>query len=264
MIKANNDSIYATVPCQAVIGGTMIRVLLCDDNEPFLESLRTEIRKILKARKIECVIHMYSCVKEIPEHLLSECDIYFLDIDFEKKQYTGIDLAKQIRASNPDAIIIFATNFIEYAPEGYEIQAFRYLLKHDIQEKLEQCMIQAISKLQTDRESMQINISGDILTIPLVDILYIESQGHLALVHVSKKGAQTSKTYRFYSSLGSLENQLSAQGFLRIQKSYLVNMRRMKKYQCKEALLDNSQTLRVSEKNYAEQKKQYLLWKGRR
>ena len=264
MIKANNDSICSAVPCQAVIGGYMVRVLLCDDNTPFLESLRSEIRRILKAHKIEGVIHMHSCVEEIPEYLLSDCDIYFLDVDFDKKQYNGIDLAKRIRKRNPDAIIIFATNFIEYAPEGYEVQAFRYLLKRDIQVKLKECLLQTISKLQTERESMQINISGEILTIPLVDILYIESQGHLALIHVSKKGNQTLKTYRFYSSLANLERELAAQGFLRIQKSYLVNMRRMKKYQCKEALLDNGQILRVSEKNYAEQKKQFLLWKGRR
>lgn len=264
MIKANNDSLYSAVPCQAVIGGYMIRVLLCDDNAPFLESLRSEIRRILKAHKLEGVIHVYSCVEEIPEHLLSDCDIYFLDIDFKQKQYTGIDLAKRIRENNLEAIIIFATNFIEYAPEGYEVQAFRYLLKRDIHIKLEQCLLQTISKLQTERESLQINISGEIQTIPLVDILYIESQGHLALIHVLKKGNQTAKTYRFYSSLANLEQDLAKQGFLRIQKSYLVNMRRIQKYQCNEAQLDNGQILRVSEKNYAENKKQYLLWKGRR
>ena len=264
MIKANDDSICSAVPCQAVIGGYMTRVLLCDDNAPFLETLRREIRRIFRDYKIECIIHSHSCVEKIPEHLLSDCDIFFLDIDFEKKQYNGIDLAKQIRKRNPEAIIIFATNFIEYAPEGYEVQAFRYLLKRDIQVKLKACLIETVTKLQAEQECMQINISGEILTIPLADILYIESQGHLALVHILKKGSQTLKTYRFYSSLANLEKQLSAQGFLRIQKSYLVNMRRMKKYQCKEALLDNGQTLRVSEKNYAEQKKQYLLWKGRR
>lgn len=264
MIKGNNDSICSAVPCQAVIGGTMIRIVLCDDSTPFLESLRTEIRKLLKENKIEGVIYMYECAEDIPEQLLSNCEIFFLDIDFKGKQYTGIDLAKRIREVSPNAVLVFVTNFIEYAPEGYEVQAFRYLLKRDIHSKLEQCLLQTISKLRTERESMQINISGEIMTIPLVDILYIESEGHLAVVHVLKQGNPAPKTYRFYSSLANLEQQLATQGFLRIQKSYLVNMRRIKKYQCNEAELDNGQKLRVSEKNYAEQKKQYLLWKGRR
>lgn len=241
----------------------MIRIVLCDDSAPFLETLSIEIRQILRRNRIEGAIYSYEYTEDIPSYLLSNCDVFFLDIDFNEKQYTGIDLAKRIRKLRPDAVIVFVTNYIEYAPEGYEVQAFRYLLKSNIHSKLEQCLLQTISRLQTERETMQINISGEILSIPIADILYIESQGHLALVHVLKKGNQALKVYRFYSSLANLEKQMAPQGFLRTQKSFLVNMRRIKKYQCNGAQLDNGQTLRVSEKNYAEQKRQYLLWKGR-
>lgn len=241
----------------------MIRIAICDDNPPFMESLRTEIRNILSKQEIDSVIYLFENAEAIPEQLLSSCDIFFLDIDFDGKTYTGIDIARKIRQFQQQAVVIFVTNFIEYAPEGYEVQAFRYLLKSDMPKKLEQCLLQTIEKLQTDQESMQINISGEILTIPLAEILYIESQGHLAVIHVSRQGGKAVKSYRFYSSLGSLEQQLSEKGFLRIQKSYLVNMRRIKKYQCTEAVLDNGTVLKVSEKTYAEQKKQYLLWKAR-
>ena len=99
--------------------------------------------------------------------------------------------------------------------------------------------------------------------MPLTDVLYMESQGHQIIIHIQKTGAKTPQLYRFYASLGSLECQLCTQGFLRIQKSYLVNMRHIQKYRCNEAELDNGEKLPVSEKNYAEQKKQFLLWKGR-
>jgi DNA-binding LytR/AlgR family response regulator len=71
------------------------------------------------------------------------------------------------------------------------------------------------------------------------------------------------KTYKFYSSLASLEEQLADRGFLRIQKSYLVNMRHLRKLQCAQAVLDNGTVLPVSEKTYGEQRQKYLLWKGR-
>ncbi len=242
----------------------MIRVVLCDDSVAFLQTLRIEIREILKRHKEDAVIYTYEKVSNIPEQLIYSCDAFFLDIDLAENEFTGIDFARRIRKEKPDAIIIFVTNFIEYAPAGYEVQAFRYLLKRDIHFNLEPCLLQTLSKLQCERDSMQINISGEIQTISLADILYIESLGHLALIHILKKGNTPQQTYQFYSSLTNLEQQLAPRGFLRIQKSYLVNMRRIVKYQCKEALLDNGQTLRVSEKYYAEQKKQYLLWKGRR
>lgn len=240
----------------------MIQIILCDDNPYFLETLRFEIRKTLKQHKTDAAIRIFQNPECIPEHILSSCDICFLDIDFPGKEYTGIDIARRIRELRMDSILIFITNFIEYAPEGYEVQAFRYLLKSEIHTKLEPYLMQAISRLRTEQESLQLNISGEPITLLLKEILYIESQGHTALIHVSRQGVH--KTYRLYSSLTSLEQGLSPRGFLRIQKSYLVNMRRLKKYQCTEAVMDEGTVLPVSEKNYGKQKRQFLLWKGQK
>lgn len=263
MIKTNQDSANSAIFCQAEIGVNMMRILLCDDNAVFLKSLRCEIRRVLDAYHVEAVIHTIDTPEDITDNLLASCDVFFLDIDFSGRAYNGIDVAKLIRRHKADAIIIFVTNFVEYALEGYEVQAFRYALKNEIPQKLEQYLLETMDKLKAEQEPIQINIAGETVTLQLVDILYIESQGHTAVIHTQKNGMQTSKTYRFYASLTSLEQQLAPHGFLRIHKSYLVNMRRMKKYQCTEAILDNGMTLRVSEKNYAAQKKQYLRWKGR-
>ncbi len=263
MIKANHDLVNSAIPCQAEIGVNMMRILLCDDNAVFLKSLRSEIRRVLDAHHVVAVIHTIDTPEEITEDLLTSCDVFFLDIDFANRKYNGIDIARLIRRHKADAIIIFVTNYVEYAPEGYEVQAFRYALKNEMPQKLEQYLLDTIDKLKVEQEPIQINIAGETITLPLIDILYIESQGHTAIIHTQKIGMQTSKTYRFYAALTNLEQQLAPNGFLRIHKSYLVNMRRMKKYQCTEAILDNGMKLRVSEKNYATQKKQYLRWKGR-
>ena len=241
----------------------MIQIVLCDDNQDFLTSLRTNIRTVLDAHGIDAILHIFENAESIPEHILASADIFFLDIDFGGKEYTGIDIARNIRQFQRDSIIVFVTNYIEYAPEGYEVQAFRYCLKNEINLKLEQYLLQTISKLNSGKETMQINISGETISVALADILYIESQGHAAVIHALKPGSQTDKTYKFSATLTSLEERLGERGFLRIQKSYLANMRRMKRFGCSEAVFDNGAVLPVSEKNYAQQKKQYLLWKGR-
>lgn len=248
--------------CQAEIGAKMIRIILCDDSQTFLDSFRAALRTILKRGKTDSVIHIYARAEDIPIALLSQADVFFLDIDFVDKQYSGIDIARKIRSVNEKAVIIFVTNFIQYAPEGYEVQAFRYLLKSDINTKLERCLQQALEKLQVDKETIILNISGETVILPLEDILYIESQAHIAVIYTQTPGTSKSKEYKLYSTLTSLESQLENQGFLRIQKSFLVNMRRLVKYQCTEAILDTGISLKVSQKTYAEQKKKYLLWKG--
>ncbi len=242
----------------------MIKIVLCDDSQHFLTTLRSKIREVLDDHKMDAVIYSFGNAESIPDQTLSSADIFFLDIDFSGREYTGIDIARKIRTLNKDSMIVFVTNFIEYAPAGYEVQAFRYALKNEIHLKLEQYLLQTVSKLKSEVETLQVSVAGETITIPLPDILYIESQGHAAIIQVSKVGTKAVKSYKLYASLTSLEQQLSPQGFLRIQKSFLVNMRRMTKFQCTEAVLDNGTVLPVSEKNYAEQKKQYLLWKGRK
>lgn len=241
----------------------MVKIILCDNNQVFVESLRREIHAILRKKNVDSQIHIFDSLESIRSDLLPLADIFFLDIDFAGRQYTGIDIAKKIRSINERAVIIFVTNFVQYAPEGYEVQAFRYLLKGNIAAKLERCLQQAIDKLSVDNETMMITVSGETIVLPLADVLYLEAQAHNVVINVQTRGEIIPKQYRLYATLSSMEQQLGERGFLRIQKSYLVNMRRLTKYQCTAAVLDTGLSLKVSQKLYSEQKKKYLRWKGR-
>lgn len=241
----------------------MFRVILCDDNQPFLNNLSALIEKSLTQMGQKYKIHTYTAMEQISDQLLSSCDIAVLDIDFTGKLYNGLDIARRLRNFRSDSIIIFVTNYIEYAPEGYEVQAFRYVLKSDVVAKLDGYLRQAIQKLEQSRETMKIQINGEIIDIPLNDILYIESQLHSVNVYAQRKSpCPTVKVYTFYASISKLEKQLEPQGFLRVHKSYLVNMRHIRRYQCQEVELSNGTKLSASEIRYSEQKQKYLLWKG--
>lgn len=264
MIKAAKNETTSSIISWNETGVPMIRIILCDDDAIFLERIRSDIRATLKRLGIEAVIQIFTEAEMIPQKTMQECDIVFLDIDFNDKKYTGIDVARKIREARKRAIIIFLTNYIEYAPEGYEVQAFRYVLKSEIDKKLPQYLQAAMNSLFAEKEPFQINVSGEPVTLYLEDILYIEARGHNAMIFTQKTGKNLDlkKEYKVYSSLSKLEQQLSERGFLRIQKSYIVNMRRLKLYRCNEALLDNGITLPVSEKAYSENKKKFLLWRG--
>lgn len=244
-------------------GVHMITILICDDDVAFLNRLGTQVRAIIKKMSKQARIYMFQCAEEIPKHVLDVSDIAFLDIDFARKGYNGIDMARSLRNTQSDAVVIFVTNFAEYAPEGYEVHAFRYLLKQEVERKLEGYLLQALDHIKKARQTMQINVSGEIISVPLEDILYIESQLHTVNVYALKSNKKDTTAYSFYATISGLEEDLCAYGFLRIHKSYLVNMKHIKKYQCKAAELSNGTVLRVSEKNYSEQKKKYLLWKGK-
>ena len=116
-------------------GDIMICILICDDSIRFASQLRIAVETAMRQRGFRVKVHEFHCAEEIGTEILSSCDIAFLDIDFKDKDYNGIDTARRLRRFNNDAIIIFVTNYIEYAPTGYEVQAFRYILKNEMSQK---------------------------------------------------------------------------------------------------------------------------------
>lgn len=250
------------IPCQIESRYPMIRILICDDDQLFMSRMQNMIQDALNAVNVKAKIHSYTQLEEIGYPILSSCDIAFLDVDLNQKKYTGMDVARRLRSVRSDAIIFFVTNYIEYAPEGYEVQAFRYVLKNEVPNKLVDYLKQALAEHKKTRETIKIQVCGELIDIYLKDILYLESQQHKVIVHIQRNDRKSIKQYVFYASLSQLEQQLEAQGFLRVHKSYLVNMEHIKKYQCTQLELVNGTTLSVSEKNYAQQKNKYLLWKG--
>lgn len=242
-------------------GDPMLSILICDDDTTVLTAIRATAEGVLKEFDKKAKMHTFTNATSINEQILSSCDIALLDIDFDGAGYNGMDIARQIRSLRSDTVIIFVTNFIEYAPEGYEVQAFRYILKRDMEADLKAILPLALKQL--NQETLPIQVNGEIIKVPLDDILYLEVQQHNVTVVTRKMTCERKpKEYSFYATLSDLEERLEPLGFLRIHKSYLVNMKHLKKFQCREATLDNGMTLRVGEKSYAENKQKFLLWKG--
>ncbi len=239
----------------------MIQILLCDDNLDFLELLRKNIRDHLKCKKIHSSIYTFHLPREVPEELITSCNIFFLDMDFSPTSETGLQFAQRIRQVNSKATIIFLTNYIEYAPAGYKVQAFRYLLKSDLEDALEESLFAAISHLELKNETISLPVSGESTALKLEDILFIEAHSHTVTVYSQNREEPTIRNYKVNVSISSLEQRLSHRGFLRIQKSYLVNMRRIERLKYDFVMLDNGTELPMSEKGYMEKKRAFLLWK---
>ncbi len=240
----------------------MYNVILCDDDLEFLARLQNHVNNIFLGMDERAKVLAFSSLEEISEDTLEQCDIAILDIDFSDRQYNGIDIAKRLRKHRHDSVIIFLTNYIEYAPEGYEVQAFRYLLKSELSNKMKIYIEHAVKHLNRASETIKIQISGEIIDIPIQNIMYFESQLHSVVIHVVTPNSKKDRILTFIGSIGKIEKELSIRGFLRVHKSYLVNMAHIHKYTCHQVELDNGMILKASAARYSEQKEKYLLWEG--
>lgn len=240
---------------RAAVGQRDISILLCDDDPVFLNALQDEIARVFKKLNMRTAITAFQCPREIPPEAFTGCDMAFLDIDFEKEDQNGIDIARTLRSVNRHALIFFVTNYVDYAPTGYEVQAFRYILKRDRKAVLERYILQAVETMADNRAYLRLRDKDQTVDLPLEEITYLEVLDHYVSIYAG------GKAYTLGTTLSSLERELEAHGFLRIHNSYLVNMRCIHKFRSRECLLEDGTALAVSAKNYSQQKEKYLMWK---
>ena len=164
-------------------GNRMLRILLADDDPVFLSRMEHLLMQYAAQRQLNIQIGAYTR-DDMSGFILQPYDIAFLDIDFGNRRGAGIDLARRLRQKRNDAIIIFVTSYVEYAPEGYELRAFRYLLKTDVDAKLEAYFSQAVEHFTTKREVVSIQNNGEIINLAVDDILYLESEKHTVHIHM--------------------------------------------------------------------------------
>ena len=241
---------------RTAVGQGAIRMLLCDDDPAFIHTLQQEIQRTFARLNMQVSISVCNSPRDLTPEKFASCDMVFLDIDFENEDQNGIDIARHLRQVNSHAYVFFVTNYIDYAPAGYEVQAFRYILKRDVGEVLERYILQALEAMADGLRILRLRDREENIDLPLDQISYLEVQDHYVSIHAGKDA------YTLGATLSGMESEMEAHGFLRIHKSYLVNMQCIRKFRSRECLLTDGTTLAVSEKNYSQQKQKYLLWKG--
>ena len=237
------------------IGQGNVKILLCDDDPVFLQELQSEVERTFAKMNRKAAITAFDSPAIIPPELLAACDMAFFDIDFEAEEQNGIDVARTLRQVNCRALIFFVTNYIDYAPAGYEVQAFRYILKRDMGEVLERYILHAMENMAEGREYLRLRDREAAIDLPFEEITYLEVLDHYVSIHAGER------SYTLGTTLSSLEQELEAHGFLRVHKSYLVNMHCIYKFSSRECVLTDGTVLATSAKNYAQQKQKYLMWK---
>lgn len=233
-----------------------MNIVLCDDNSTFLSHFRERLQSLAAKYDWVCKYTFFHDAEQLLLSDLSSVDIIFLDIDMPG--VNGITAGKMLRGRYPDLIIVYVTGYVQYARDGYSVAAFRYLLKDALDVELPDCIRDIQNKLYTQHESMTIKgMEYDIQT-RLQDIIYFEGTAQRHVIMHTRQG-----NLECLGKLSEYENYLQTHGFLRIQRSFLVNMSHINWIKNYHVHLSNGEKLKVSERNYANITSRYLMWRGR-
>ena len=192
----------------------MLTICICDDEPALCHELRNMLHQYSGHQELEIFE-----VNNIPELLrnTSFYDVLFLDIRFNGED-AGIEAAKQLRRQGNEAVIIFLTSLSQYATNGYEADAFRYLLKPIQMNMLTATMNAAIAKIDEKRFPLSIVSSAGKVIIEAADISHIESLARRRVIHTAKQKIET------WATMADLYAKLPQRQFVYIQKGYVSNL----------------------------------------
>lgn len=213
-----------------------MRIAICDDQSVCLEQTHDAIKKCLQGAdsRIDLFKSGVAFLRAFQER---PYDLAFLDI--EMPEMDGITLSKGLRKLNKEVPIVFLTSHIEYALEGYEVNALRYLTKPVDPEKLRNVLAVVAERMRQQR-TLWIKTEMGEQKLPVKEILFMEAQNQNILIYTTK-GA-----YCVRFNLSDYEQELAEDGFFRVHRGYLVSLAHVKSVAKGALTLDNNTTLPVS------------------
>jgi len=203
----------------------MTRALIVDD-----EALaRERIRTLLAGTPAVTIVGECSGGREAVEVIVEERpDLVFLDV--QMPDLNGFEVLDAVAPEWLPAVV-FVTAYDEYALKAFEVHAVDYLLKPVEPERFRTALARATGAKsggllgmldERPLERLVIRARGKVLLIKPGDIDWVEADGKLAQLHVGKE------THAVRIQLKRLEQRLAPHGFVRVHRSAIVNVDRIK------------------------------------
>lgn len=198
----------------------------------------------------------------------NEVDLIFVDINMP--DMSGIEFVQSLDVK---AMVIFTTAYAEYAIEGYKLSAIDYLLKpfglKDITRASEKALslyelVQFQRNAQAEQEvneSEEVDAEKDVISVyadrkthlvKMSNIVYVESAGEYVRLHLAD-GTSLVTLFR----LKNMESSLQSSQFMRVHRSYIINLGHITGYTKGRVFLSNEDYVPIGE-NYKEQFVNYM------
>ena len=229
---------------QALTHMHLIKTVIVDDEKAAREGLKTLLAEDEGIALVKCCKDGMEAIEYLRD---GDCDLLLLDI--QMPAISGFEVLSSI-PSPPTTI--FITAFDEYAVRAFEHHALDYLLKPFTNERFFEAIQRAKSLInsrksqenplsqllqylkgqespsglvtmnQADKTRLVIRTSGKIILVNTEDILWVEAYDYYVRIHCREE------TYLIRESLKSMDEKLPEENFMRVHKSAIVNMTRVR------------------------------------
>lgn len=209
----------------------MKKVLIIEDELLSAKRLKKMILDIDDTLEVDGPLQS---VKDVVEYMQAHDDY---DLVFSDIRLLDGDVFMAFQKVLPSSLVIFTTAYDEYAMQAIKSNGIDYLLKPIDEDELREAMKKVgnltssngklksvIDKLVRYKERLLVYKGGDMVSLPVNDILYFYKDGRNMLVTTS-----SGEAYCLSVTIQELESQLDPDKFFRLNRQYLVNIAALKK-----------------------------------
>lgn len=215
-----------------------MRIAICDDDWNMQKTLRVFIDQTFQ--DLDMLVDGFTSGEALLAAVKKQTRAYELILlDIEMRGINGIETAKELRRLLPDCYIIFITSHDEFALTGYEVAAFRYLIKPVDPQKLTEA-IAAVRAELADHVTLHVEDGSVEALLRAKDIYYIEAQDKRVRV-VLKNTAFSDRR-----GIDEVAQALEGEDFFRVHRSYLINLRYVGRIDKNEVQLVSGETIPLS------------------
>jgi len=239
---------------------TKLKIAVVDDEELARKLLREYLEELDDVEIVAECANGFEAVKAVAD---LKPDLLLLDI-----QMPRLDGFEVLELVGREVGVVFVTAYDKYALRAFEVHAVDYLLKPFSPERLREALTRARKRLDTKQklpptelvaaarapgmhlERVAIRDGANVYVVPVSKIDYVEAQDDYVCFRSEGKGLLKQQT------LGEVENALNPAQFVRIHRSYILNIDRLAKLELyakdsHAAILRDGSRLPVSRSGYA-------------
>ena len=235
----------------------MVRCIAIDDEPLALRQIKSYIERTGSLELVATCRNAFEAQQVLETEAV---DLIFVDINMP--DMNGLDFVRSLTTAH---YIVFTTAHAEFALEGFKLNAIDYLLKPfdynefmkatqkviSLIDLVERCHAAESAVAQNEAEEADkeyISVKADYKTqlVKIADIVYLESAGEYVRLHI-----EGSSTITTLFRLKNMETTLPQDTFLRVHRSYIVNIKRIASYTKGRIFLDNGEYIPLGE-NYKE------------
>lgn len=203
-----------------------MNVIVCDDDLEFIEDLEKIIIPIIKKEyETAKVLNFSSGTDLLLWYSQTSETIDILLIDIEMPGFNGLDVVRSLRCSNCDCFIIFISSYQTYVLSALDYGIVHYLLKPVDPQKLSNVLCKVLSEYKLKHNTIELRKNNEHIFLTIDSIILIESNTRKLTYYT------LDDTYIIPGKISDAQILLLPFEFLRVHKSFLINMNKVIKYE---------------------------------